>query len=170
MRKLCKTLVLVLVFIFCYSSISYAEEYISINDLIEGAKQYDNEEVKIKGEAVGEIMKRGKYSWVNINDGSNVIGVWLSNDIASKISVLGDYKHKGDIIEVKGNFSRDCSEHGGDVDIHASSISIMEKGKLTIPQIKENRSKIALALVFSTIFLSFIFLNIKKRFNSIGER
>lgn len=170
MRKLYKTLILVLVFIFCYSGISYAEEYISINDLIEGAKQYDNEEIKIKGEAVGEIMKRGKYSWVNINDGSNVIGVWLNNDLASKISVLGDYKHKGDMIEVKGAFSRDCSEHGGDIDIHASSITIIEKGKLTIPQIKENRSKIALALTFSTMLLCFIFLNVKKQFNRIGER
>jgi len=133
-----------------------AKEYSNYNDLIEKSKSIDNSKIILKGEAIGEAMNRGKYSWVNISDGSTAMGIWLESGEAKDIKNFGKYGYKGDIVEVTGIFNRACSEHGGDMDIHAISIKIIDSGgKVTIPI--SNNKKI-ISLIFAVITLSLIFL------------
>lgn len=163
MRSTCKTLIIALIFVLACGVVTFAEEITPINDLVEKAKAMDKKEVVIRGEAIGEIMKRGKFSWVNINDGSNVIGVWGDNETISKISKLGDYKNKGDIVEVKGEFHRDCSEHGGDVDIHLGSMEIIERGKINYPEIDSFRAVMAAMLFVTTIIFGGVYYKIRSK-------
>jgi endonuclease YncB( thermonuclease family) len=97
MRKIIKALIFILLLAAPLPSQAKADSAVSINELVSDARVYDGLTVTINGEAVGESMKRGDYSWVNINDGTNAIGVWLSNEEADKITSYGDYKHIGDI-------------------------------------------------------------------------
>jgi hypothetical protein len=129
----------------CYSQISSS-------DLINNAKQYDGKEVVYGGEVVGDVMIRGKFAWINVNDTKNAIGIWLPADLAKEVSYTGSYKTKGDIVEAKGKFNRACIEHGGDLDIHANSLQVIEKGANRDEAISPR--KITVAIVFLIICLT----------------
>ena len=51
---------------------------LSSQELINHAKQYDGQMVVYSGEAVGDLMRRGEFCWLNLNDGQNAVGVWLA--------------------------------------------------------------------------------------------
>jgi hypothetical protein len=112
--------------------------------LVENANLWDGRIVTFKGEAVGERMVRGESAWIHLNDdtymeknseeGAALGGynsghaVWVSAELAQKIRFFGDYKHEGDLVKVTGVFHAACPEHGGDMDIHASSLEILRPG------------------------------------------
>jgi hypothetical protein len=107
---------------------------VDVNQLVERSKFYDGKEVVFKGEVVGDIMTRGDYVWINAYDGANAMGIWISASEAGKIKKTGDYKNRGDIVEIKGIFNRACKEHGGDMDIHGESLTVKKAGYgLTYP-------------------------------------
>lgn len=143
-----------------------AESKTTINDLIENAKKLDGKVVTIQGEAIGECMDRGEYSWVNINDGTNAIGLWLETNKAIKISRYGNYKYIGDTIKITGIFHRACTEHGGEADLHVNTLKVVNTGYLVyekIPLLKIIGAIILVpvAFVFLVIFKKMV---IKKRF------
>ena len=162
MRKLCKTFIIT-AFISVYLAVSAAaSDTVKINDLIESITSYDGQQVTVVGEAIGEELQRGGYSWVNINNGSNAIGIWLSSGDADKISFFGNYKHIGDTVRITGTFSRDCKEHGGDVDIHCSNIEIISKGYAVKEEIGHEKVIAAAVLFSAAIFVTIICLKVKK--------
>jgi len=124
-KKLVLSTILFFILFFAAQTNSGA---MSINNLIENAKSYDGKNVEIKGEAIGDTMIRGKYGWINIWDGTGAIGVWTKKEDLEKIQFKGNYKNRGDTIKVIGTFGRSCSEHGGDTDIHAKEIFIVNIG------------------------------------------
>lgn len=148
MFKCIKTLIFVLLIFASFSVNVEAEDITSINNLIENAKEFDEQEVLIQGEAIGERMDRGNYSWININDGTNAIGIWMNKKDAEKVEFFGNYKNKGDKIKIYGTFHRACREHGGEADLHLSSIEITEKGNQIDEQISNNK-----VIVASSLFL-----------------
>lgn len=103
---------------------------VSSKRLIEHAKFYDGKVVTYKGEAIAAVMNRGDYGWININDGDNAIGVWAKSQLLADVNLFGNYKSKGDMLEVSGIFNMACQEHGGDLDIHADSMTIKKRGYL----------------------------------------
>jgi hypothetical protein len=146
MRKFIKTLIIILILTSPLSIHAKADSAVSINDLIENAAKYDGQEVTINGEAIGDRMDRGNDSWINVNDGSNAIGIWLSNSEADKVHYFGDYKYIGDTLKITGTFHRACREHGGEADFHAASLDIIKSGH----RVKEN---ISLVKIISTVIL-----------------
>jgi hypothetical protein len=112
--------------------------------LIENAKFWDGRTVEFAGEAIGEAFRRGSAVWIHVNDDAYmwknieegaVLGgynsgqaVWLPAELAAKIRFFGDYKHEGDVLTVKGVFNAACREHGGDMDIHATELTILRAG------------------------------------------
>ena len=146
MVKTFKTIILICILVFSFSITCMAKEYSNFNELIENSKKIDNSKITLKGEAIGEAMNRGKYSWVNISDGSTAMGIWIKSEEAQSIKNFGKYGYKGDIVEINGTFNRACTEHGGDMDIHAISVEIIDAGgKVTIP-ISNNKKVIAIIL------------------------
>lgn len=118
-----------LVFIlYASASLCYAQEPLSSNELIKNAKEYDGREVIYEGEVVGQLMQRKEGVWANVYDGQNAIGIWLTPELAQHIQFTGSYKAKGDIIQVRGILHSACPEHGGDMDIHAILLHIIQPG------------------------------------------
>lgn len=101
---------------------------ISINDLITKSHEYDNQTITIEAEVILEVLERDDYAWINVNDGTNAIGVYVPMDMIKDLDVFGDYNHRGDIVRIEGVFTRNCDEHGGEIDIHATSLEIVEEG------------------------------------------
>lgn len=132
---------------------SFAAEPLSSAELISRASEYDGRMVTYKGEAIAEVMRRGDFAWVNLHDGDNAIGIWAPLTLINEIVYTGSYKARGDIIEVSGIFHRACPEHGGDLDIHASSLRRIESGKLTPEAIKPLRLKQALILLGALLLI-----------------
>jgi hypothetical protein len=100
-------------------------------DLIERPRDFDGKTVVFEGEAIGQAMRRGESAWVNLLDDYAALGVFMPAAAARDITSFGSSKRKGDIVRVKGVFRRACPEHGGDMDIHAEGIEIVERGKPT---------------------------------------
>lgn len=128
------------------SAACYAQTALSSTELIEKAKELDGKEVVYEGEVIGEVMTRGNYSWVNLNDGQNAVGVWTGNNFLSLIRFSGGYKSRGDWLQVKGVFNRACRLHGADLDIHAQEALKIRNGRLVKHSLVPEKKRIALIL------------------------
>jgi len=123
--------VLSLVFICLFSAMAAADpgnKNVSSTEMIESASALDGTSVLYSGEVVGDVLYRGNYAWINVSDGSNAIGVWVPAAEAKKIESTGRYRFTGDTVSVSGTFHRACTDHGGDMDIHADTVLVTEKG------------------------------------------
>lgn len=146
MFKIFKNGALVLFIMAFFSGICEAEEYTKLNDLVEKGKELDGKKVTVQGEVIKEAMKRDDFAWININDTTNAMGIWIKKEDVDNIKVFGDYKHKGDIVQIKGIFNRSCKEHGGDMDIHSIDLEVINEGYQLKEEIKQNK-KIASAIL-----------------------
>lgn len=130
----------------------FAADPMEIKQLIEKAKMYDGRSVAVTGEVIGESIPRAGYSWVNIKDESDAIGIWMKTTEAKRITYYGNYKNKGDTAAVVGIFHRACAEHGGESDIHCETLKIVEKGSPVIVRI--SAGKIILVTVLFLMLIS----------------
>jgi hypothetical protein len=134
---------------------------VTSDELINKAKEYDKKEVVYTGEMVRDIMQRGQYAWINISDGNNAVGIWLPYEETKQIKYKGGYDFIGDTIKVTGTFNRACAEHGGDFDIHAKKIEVIEEGHKVIRGINQLKIYIAIFLFFVALFLAVFILKKK---------
>ena len=148
-HKLRISFVRILLFsIFCsLSSAPAIAQALSSSELISNAKQYDGKIVVYEGEIIGDIMQRGNFSWLNISDGSNTIGVWAESSIIPDIEYTGSYNTKGGRVEVVGVFHRACPQHGGDLDIHAQAIKRIASGRKVLDKVNLDKRNFAFILL-----------------------
>ena len=137
--------------------ITLQNNIVSINDLVKESHSYHNQEVVIEAEVILEVLERDDYAWLNVNDGTNAIGIYLSIEMTKDLNVFGDYNHKGDIVLVKGVFSRNCDEHGGEIDIHATSLTIVKEGYKTEHDVSEWKFIVAIISFTSSIIVFLIY-------------
>jgi len=147
LKKILLLTILIFVNLICLFHYAFAKP-VDSTTLLNNSFKYDGKIVEFQGEAIGEVMKRGKYAWVNIHDGQNAIGVFMKYEDAKKIRYLGRYLVKGDIVLVKGIFNRSCKVHGGDTDIHALQVQIAKRGYKMQEQINKTKAAFAI-LIFS---------------------
>jgi aspartyl/asparaginyl-tRNA synthetase len=145
----------VLIIFIVFSTNAYAAD-IKSQQLIDNAKKYDGMEITYTGEAIGDIMVRGNYAWVNVNDGDNAIGVWAPESEVKKISFTGSYEYIGDKIRVTGIFHRACKDHGGDFDIHTTSIKVITKGLKKVQPVSNAKKAGAAGLMLLSAVLMLI--------------
>jgi hypothetical protein len=142
-----------------YADICYAQS-VSSTELINNAKQYDGKVITYEGEVIGDIMVRQEFAWVNINDGTNAVGIWVDKNLTQDIIYTGSYKSRGDWVEATGEFRRACPQHGGDLDIHAQELKIIKKGSITAE--KMSAAKRNWAVIFLIILCIILILRILK--------
>ena len=134
---------------------------VSSAELINNAKSYDGKIVSYEGEVIGDVMKRGENAWINVNDGTNAVGVWIKASFIKDINYTGSYKSSGDRVEVVGVFNRSCIEHGGDLDIHAQSLRKINSGRLKAQRLNpDKRSEVFILL---GVLISVWILSLLKR-------
>ncbi|MCX7028621.1 MAG: hypothetical protein NTU62_00680 [Spirochaetes bacterium] len=148
-------------------------------ELVENAGAWDGRIVGFAGEALGEAMRRGTMAWIHLNDdaygladagaavklaGANSgIGVWVDSAMASRITSFGTYGRHGDLVEVIGTFHAACPQHGGDTDIHATSLRIVRPGYATVQLIRPSRMIAAAILAGLTLGLFLVNLRVDQR-------
>ena len=138
-------------------------------ELIDAPKKYDGVEITFKGEAITQAMVRGEWAWLHINDdayylknveeGAELGGqnsgqaVWLPASEAMKVTTFGDYKHEGDVVTIKGTFNAACGEHGGDMDIHARTLTVDIPGRRAMDPVKPWKLAVAGVMVLGAGFV-----------------
>lgn len=108
-----------------------------IYDLNNADVSYQETTVQVKGEVVGNAIRAeqnaGKY-WITLNslpdEEEGSISVLIDKDSLGLIDSYGSYNKKGTTIEVNGTFYVSCTSHEGIMDIHASTVKLVEKGSL----------------------------------------
>lgn len=141
----------------------------SSSALVENSKEFDGSHVTFIGEVIGEAMVRGDMAWLHVNDdayyrrnveeGAHLGGynsgmaVWAPATEADALSFFGDYKHEGDIVEVVGTFNAACGEHGGDTDIHATRVEVLNVGHVVVDEVRPAKVFWALGLSVLTLAL-----------------
>jgi hypothetical protein len=152
-------LCLVLIIVFGLP-VSAASGQVSINELMNNSALYDDKTVVLTGEAIGECLERENGCWINMSDGGNAIGIWMTESDAARIVTYGDYRHTGDIITVTGIFYEACTEHGGEPDIHCIELAIDHVGAERTRVISEEKALAAICVVATALVL---FLTYQKR-------
>ncbi|MDP2814785.1 MAG: hypothetical protein Q8S15_05605 [Erysipelotrichaceae bacterium] len=134
---------------------------VTINQIIANSHDFDQSVIMIEAEVILEVLERNENAWINVNDGTNAIGVFLPLSMTADLEVFGDYEHQGDTVRVVGVFSRNCVEHGGEIDIHASSLEVIKQG------VKQNHKvpvwKGLLALVGVSMSITALLLHRKRK-------
>ena len=109
-----------------WASATLSAQNITCQQLINEAAEWDGVTVSIIGEVVGDILRSGQSEWLNVNDGTNALGVWTDvKDVESFEIVPGSYSVKGTVLEVEGVFNRTCSMHSGETDIHLVNVKVV---------------------------------------------
>jgi hypothetical protein len=129
-------------------------------DLVEIDRDRDEEVVTVRGEAIGEALRTmGGGWWVNIMDDDVGVGIWVSEPMLEEIEYFGDYEHTGDVVQVVGPVNIACDEHGGEFDVHAESLQLVERGRPIEHEVVPVRGVIGLvglgvAFVFWRVFVA----------------
>lgn len=162
MKINCKLASIILFLILLvYSRDPVFSQGLSSSELIKNAKEYDGKLITYTGEVIGDVMLRGESAWVNINDGDNALGVWMSVFLTREIKFVGNYKSRGDSFEIVGIFHRACPEHGGDLDIHAQALRKLGNGRIVNQILNLDKKNLSLIL-FGALLLIWI-LNLFRR-------
>lgn len=135
---------------------------ISSEKLLQVSEKYDGKEIFFKGEVIGDILGRGESVWINVRDKYAAIGIFCSRKLTERIKYMGSYKVKGDIISVRGVFHRACIQHGGDTDIHANKITIINGGEKIKHVADKKKIKAAMILPAIAFFLAMLHLIVRR--------
>lgn len=129
---------------YAYASDASGYPARSSAELVESPAEYDGATIAFSGEVIGEAMERGGMAWLHLNDDAyrdrNVeegarlggynsgMAAWIPSGDVAAITHFGDHAHEGDVVRITGTFNAACAEHGGDMDIHASSLDVVVLG------------------------------------------
>lgn len=131
---------------------------VSVHDLIAAAAAFDGLAVSVEGEVVGDIMRRGDVTWINIHDGTGSLGIWGPPELFAAVTHAGAYSHRGDIVRVSGTFHRAATRHGGDLALEATSVTVAATGGPVPRPVAPGRLRLlavaaALAIVLGGLWL-----------------
>ena len=105
-------------------------------------------------------MRRGDYAWVNMTDGTQTLGFWMTYSLARQIKYTASYDFKGDLLTVEGTFVAMSLKHDGDMEFDVSKIVKIIPGEKIVHTIDFDR--IIFLIVISVIAL-FLWI-LKKKF------
>jgi len=145
-----------------FTNIAEAAPVISAEELLKEAEKYDGKEVIYKGEVIGDIMIRRDCAWINVRDETGAIGIFCPKELVNEIKHAGSYRFTGDIVSVRGTFHHSCPEHGGDTDIHAGRINIIQKGKTISHPLEPKKVKASIILPVIAFVLAIIHLVVRR--------
>ena len=123
-------------------------------DVVEIDRARDGGRVTVEGEAVGEHLRAmGGGRWVNILGDETGLGIWVTDEMAEEITYFGDYKNDGDILRFTGTVNIACTEHGGEFDVHATSMRVIEVGAPREHEVQPIKGVIGFAGIVVAAFL-----------------
>lgn len=110
--------------------------------------------VTVEGEAVGEALAApGGRRWVNLFGDGTALGVVVSVRDAESIPAFGEYRQRGATVRVTGSMRHGCDEHGGDLDLHATSVAVLDAGEQLPHAVHPTKMWLALAALAVALLL-----------------
>jgi hypothetical protein len=100
-------------------------------EVVDIDRELDGSAIVVEGEAVGDKLRAmGGGTYVNVLGDEVGLGVWFSDDeMVEQIEYLGNFHQDGDIVRVTGVVNVTCPQHGGEFDLHAEELEIVERGQ-----------------------------------------
>lgn len=154
--------IIFLILVLLILPVAYAAPVVSSEELFKEAEKYDGKTVIYKGEVIGDIMVREEFAWINVRDKSGAIGVFCPKEMVGEIKHEGGYWFTGDTVSVWGTFHRSCPEHGGDTDIHAEKITIIQEGRAISHPLDAGKVKASIILPAIALALAIIHLVVRR--------
>lgn len=109
----------------------------AISDLQEADSYLNNQTVQVTGEVIGDRIRAEfdpGFCWIVLQGSDKAhseIPVFLATDATEVIDTYGAYGRKGTMLQVRGTFHLICPEHEGLTDLHADTVTFVEKGSVT---------------------------------------
>lgn len=130
MKRTLLLLALLVALLLCGPAAAHAaDDPLTPGDVVEEPRAYDGASVVVQGEAIGDVLRADdEHRWVNVLGGGAAIGVYMPTGMADEIKHLGIFKTFGDTVAVRGVVNLACEQHGGEFDIHAEELEIVEPG------------------------------------------
>jgi len=132
-------------------------------ELLRDTPKWDGKDIVFRGEAIGDIMRRGEFVWLNLQDDFGTIGVWAPRDMARGIQYTGDYRHKGDTIEIEGKFFRADPKLAGELCIRAQRLTIVNPGNTIARPLHPLKIEIAVLFFIGALILGLFRIFMKRR-------
>jgi len=152
-----KLFIFCLVFIALVTSFAYAKAS-ALEAILAFPDIFDQREVQIEGEAIGEPLNDAQGIWFNISTESQQIGVFSSDkSIIERITYWGSYQETGDQVRVKGIFYKECPDHQIS-DVHLESLEIIREGYINEYSISSQKQQLAKILSIICLIIAFIYL------------
>jgi lysyl-tRNA synthetase class II len=131
--------------------------------LISQAKILDGQAVVFVGEAVGDLMPRKNLAWVHLQDSYGTISVLAPLELVKAIEHWGDYKMRGDMIEVSGVFYRSAPHLGGELFIEGRNFKVLSKGSRIAHEVSDVKVRLIEVLLVIAALLAVLRIVIKRR-------
>ena len=132
MRRLTPYAVFVAVILFATPLSAHAavtDEPLSPAEVVVMGSEMDGSTIVVEGEAIADVLRAmGGGRWLNVLGDEVGLGIWAPEAMLEPIEHLGTYKEDGDIVRVTGTLNMTCPTHGGEFDVHAESIEVVEVG------------------------------------------
>lgn len=127
----------------------------------------NDSEVNFDGEAVGSVLSAGEgFKWANIMGASHAeISVFLTDDQAGLIQNVGDYHKTGTTLRITGTYHIACSEHQGELDVHANAVEVVDNGGPVTHLVSSGRFRAAVVTCIIAVAILAGFLFARHRLN-----
>ena len=132
-------------------------------DLINLSEALDGKDVVFTGEVIGDIMPRGQFAWIHVQDSQGVISVWIPLVKAKTITHVGDYNSQGDVVEIVGTFVKQDAQLQGAFCIRANEIRILQQGYIKTHHFDPLKMKTLQVLLASSVCMIGLTLILRKR-------
>ena len=135
----------------------------SISALQEADAYLNDQTVQVTGEVVGDRLKAEfdqGYCWIVLQANEEnyaEIPVFISEELTELIDMYGSYGRKGTTLQIRGIFHLACPEHEGLTDLHADTVSVVEKGSVTEQVLDPRAFAPGGALVLLGAIMAFVF-------------
>lgn len=136
----------------------------AVSTALEFTDEEDGAEVTVEGEAIGEaLVAPGGHRWVNLLGDGTAIGVVMTARDAETITAFGEYRQRGAMVRVTGTLQRGCDEHGGDLDLHAASVAVLDGGEELPHAVHPAKMWLAFAALGVALLLWARYLQLRRR-------
>ncbi len=127
---------------------------VGVNRALDGAT------VSFTAEAVGcALTADAGHVWVNMSgDGSTSLSVYLAEEAAAQIDSYGGWACTGTTLYVEGVYNVACSQHAGELDVHASSVSVVSEGTAVSHEVGAGEQMFAAAACGCGLLLLAVYL------------
>jgi hypothetical protein len=125
------------------------DQVVDLTELIAFSADRSGETVLIEGEAIGQVIgKKDGHAFVNVLDETTAVGVFMTEQQTAMITGFGGYKTTGSIVRVSGELNVACEQHGGDFDIHATTVDVLA------PPVPREQEPLGIRLVLAPLALA----------------